>query len=83
MEDQGKYRLSIDGKTVIDHTEIPKSAVAQTVVAMVPGPHKVVLENSRRLRSYGAEQIKIGIAREGTFVNQSAIDMARRPTLSS
>ena len=48
VEDQAQYRLAIDGKTVIDHAEIPKSALAQTVVAMAPGPHKVVLETLRR-----------------------------------
>ena len=77
VEDQGKYRLSIDGRTVIDHAEIPKSAVAQTVVALVPGPHKVVLE-TLSAPQFGAERIKIGIAQEGTLVNQSAIDMARK-----
>jgi beta-glucosidase len=77
VEDQGKYRLSIDGRTVIDHVEIPKSALAQTVVALMPGPHKVVLE-TLSAPQFGAERIKIGIAQEGTFVNQSAIDMARK-----
>ena len=44
VEDQGKYRLIIDGRTAIDHADIPKSALAQTVVALMPGAHKVVLE---------------------------------------
>ena len=77
VEDQGKYRLTIDGRTVIDHAEIPKSALAQTVAALLPGPHKVVLE-TLSAPQFGAERIKIGIAQEGTFVNQSAIDLAKK-----
>jgi beta-glucosidase len=77
VEDSGKYRLTVDGKTVIDHVEIPRSALAQTVIALQPGPHKVVLE-SLSAPQFGAERIKMGIAQEGTFVNQSALDIARK-----
>jgi beta-glucosidase len=77
VEDQGKYRLSVDGRTVIDHADIPKSALAQTVIALMPGAHKVVLE-TLSAPQFGAQRIKIGIAREGTFVNQSAIDLAKK-----
>jgi beta-glucosidase len=77
VEDSGKYRLSMDGKVIIDHAEIPRSALAQTVVALMPGPHKVVLE-TLSAPQFGAERIRMGIVQEGTFVNQSAIDLARR-----
>ncbi|MGA2046831.1 MAG: glycoside hydrolase family 3 C-terminal domain-containing protein [Terracidiphilus sp.] len=75
-ENQGQYRLAIDGKTVIDHAEIPKSAVAQRVLTLTPGPHKVVME-VLSAPQFGEGSLKIGIAQEGTLVNQSAIDMAK------
>ncbi len=77
VEDQGQYRLVIDGKTLIDHAEIPRSAVAQAVLQFAPGPHKVVLE-TLGAPQFGGERIKIGIARQGSLVNQSAIDLAKK-----
>jgi beta-glucosidase len=77
VEYQGQYRLTVDGKTVIDHVEVPKFALAQRVVPLTPGPHKVVVD------TLGAPQfndtaITMGIVQEGTFVSQSAIDLAKR-----
>ena len=77
VENQGKYRLTIDGQTAIDHAEIPKFAVEQTTLPLTPGPHKVVLEVLGG-EQFTGEAIKIGIAQEGTLVNQSAIDLAKR-----
>jgi len=77
VENQGKYRLSIDGNTVIDHAEIPKFAVAQRVIPFTPGPHKVVLE-VLGAPQFGEGSLKIGIAQQGALVNQSAIDMAKK-----
>ena len=77
VENQGKYRLLIDGQAVIDHAEIPKFALAQRVMPLTPGPHKVVLE-VMGAPQFGEGALKIGIAQEGTLVNQSAIDMAKK-----
>lgn len=77
VEDQGRYRLTIDGQAAIDHAEVPKFALAQTKVALTPGPHKVVLEELSGPQ-FGEAAIKIGIVQEGMFVNQSAIDMAKK-----
>jgi beta-glucosidase len=77
VENQGKYRLTIDDKTVIDHVEIPKFALAQATTQLTPGPHKVVLEVLSPPQ-FGEAQIKIGIAQEGTLVNQSALDLAKK-----
>ena len=77
VENQGQYRLKIDEQVVIDHSEIPKFALAQRVVPLNPGPHKVVLEMLSGPQ-FGEGQIKIGIAQEGTLVNQSAIDLAKK-----
>ena len=77
VEDQAQYRLMIDDKITIDHGEIPKSAVAQASVTLTPGPHKVVLETLGAPQA-GGDHIRMGIAQEGTLVNQTAIDLARR-----
>lgn len=77
VENQGQYRFSVDGQTVIDHAEIPKSALAQRVLPLTPGPHKVVFESLGNAPFTG-EALKIGIALDGTLVNQSAIDMAKK-----
>jgi beta-glucosidase len=77
VEQQGKYRFLIDDKTVIDHVEIPKFALSQAVVQLTPGPHKVVLE-LLEAAPFTGEAVKMGIAPEGTFVKQSAIDMAKK-----
>jgi len=76
VENQGKYRFTVDGQTAIDHADIPKSAVAQTKMVLSPGPHKVVLEVLSRPQ-FGEGGVKIGFVQEGTFVSQSAIDIAR------
>lgn len=77
VENQGQYRLSIDGQPVIDHAEIPKFALAQKTLSLTPGPHKVVME-VLGAPQFGEGALKIGIAQEGTLVNQSAIDMAKK-----
>jgi len=76
VENQGQYRFSIDGQTVIDHVEIPKSAVAQKILPLTAGVHKVVLEILSPPQ-FGEGSVKIGIAQPEALVNQSAIDMAR------
>jgi beta-glucosidase len=77
VENQGKYRLTIDDKLLIDHSEVPKFALAQTVVPLMPGPHKVVLE-VLSLPQFGEAQTKIAIVQEGTLVNQTAIELAKK-----
>jgi beta-glucosidase len=77
VENGGQYRLTIDGKTVIDHAEVPKFDLTQTTVPLTPGPHKVVLEILSPAQ-LGQESLKIGIAQVGTLVNQSAIDLAKK-----
>ena len=77
VENQGQYRLTVDGKTAINHAEVPKFALAHTTVPLTPGPHKVVLE-ILSAPQFGEGTVKIGIVQEGTFVNQSAIDLAKQ-----
>ncbi len=77
VESQTEYRLTIDGKAIIDHSEIPKFALTQTRVELTPGAHKVVLEQMEAA-PFTPQILKIGIAPEGTLVNQSAIDIAKK-----
>ncbi len=77
VENQGQYRLTVDGKTAIDHAEVPKSALAQTEIEFAPGPHKVVVE-LLSTPAFGGESLKIGIAKQGTLVDQAAIDLAKK-----
>jgi beta-glucosidase len=77
VENQGQYLLTIDDKPAIDHSAIPKSAVAQTTLQLSPGPHKVVLQVLSPPQ-FGEAQIKIGITQEGTFVSEAALDFAKR-----
>jgi beta-glucosidase len=77
VENQGQYRLKIDDKTLIDHAEVPKNALEQKIVPLTPGAHKVVLE-ILETAAFTGSAVKIGIAQEGTLVNQSAIDLAKK-----
>jgi beta-glucosidase len=77
VENKGNYRLLIDGKTVIDHADIPLSALAQTTIPLAQGPHKVVLEVLSPAQ-FSDGLVKFGIAEKGTLVNESAIQLAKR-----
>jgi beta-glucosidase len=77
VENQGKYRFLIDDKVVIDHAEIPRNALAQTILPLTPGPHKVVIE-ILEAAPFTGEAVKIGIVQTGTFVSPSAIEMAKQ-----
>lgn len=77
VEDQGQYRLSIDGKVAIDHAEVPRFALEQKTLPLTAGSHKVVMEELSGPQ-FGEAALKIGIVPENTFVNQSAIDMAKK-----
>jgi beta-glucosidase len=77
VENQGKYRLVVDGKALIDHSEIPKFALAQREIEFAPGPHKVVLEVLSGPQ-FGEGTIKVGIAPVDALVNPSAIELAKK-----
>jgi beta-glucosidase len=77
VENQGKYRLVVDGKTLIDHAEIPKYALAQRTLELTPGPHKVELQ-VLSAPQFGEGSTKIGVVAQDALVNQSAIDMAKK-----
>lgn len=76
VEHPGKYRLTIDGASVIDHAEIASAAVAQTLIDLKPGAHKVVLDDLG-VPPFGNNTTRLGIAKEDTLVHPAAIELAR------
>jgi beta-glucosidase len=76
-ENQGKYRLTIDGALIIDHSDLPRFAVAQTTIDLTPGAHKVVIEELSGPQ-FGAGVIRLGIAKQGAFVHPEALELAKR-----
>ncbi|MGB8261855.1 MAG: glycoside hydrolase family 3 C-terminal domain-containing protein [Terracidiphilus sp.] len=77
LEYQGRCRLKVDDKTVIDNGEVPRFALSQAAATLAPGPHKVVLEILDTVPFTGG-MVKIGIVQEGTLVAASAIEMAKK-----
>lgn len=77
VENQGKYRLKIDDAVVIDHSDIPKFAVAQRSIDLTLGAHKVVIE-SLSGPQFGEAVVRLGIAKEGTLVHPAAIELAKQ-----
>jgi len=76
-ENQGKYRLTIDGASVIDHSDLPRFAVAQKIVDLTPGAHKVVLEELSGPQ-FGEGVVRLGIAKEDSLVHPAALELAKR-----
>ncbi len=77
VEDQGKYRVLVDDKTVIDHAEIPRFALTQITLNLTSGPHKVVVEELSGPQ-FGSGVLRLGIAKKGTLVTPAAIALAKR-----
>lgn len=76
---EGSCRASIDDKPVIDNWEVPKAQLTETTLAFTPGPHRVVLECSRRVipGSTGVS-VRLGIIPEDAIVEAGAADLAKR-----
>ena len=77
VEYQGKYRLTVDGATVIDNSDIPRVGVAQKSVDLTPGAHEVVIEELSGPQ-FGEGVTRLGIAKEGTLVHPAALELAKR-----
>ncbi len=77
VEHPAKYRLTIDGASVIDHTQIASAAITQTLIDLSPGAHKVVLDQLG-VPPFVSGILRMGIAKEDTLVRPEAIELARR-----
>jgi beta-glucosidase len=76
VEHPGKYRLTIDGASVIDHAGIASAAVSQALIDLKPGAHKVVLDDLG-VPPFGNSTLRLGIAKEDTLVHPAAIELAK------
>jgi beta-glucosidase len=76
VEHSGNYRLTVDGALVIDHGEIARAAIAQTLIDLTPGAHKVVLDDLGA-PPFGRGISRLGIVKEDALVYPSAIELAQ------
>jgi beta-glucosidase len=76
VEHPGKYRLLIDGKTLIDHTEINAPMVAQVRTQLDAGVHKVVLEDLG-VPTFGNGITRLGIVNADAVVHAAAVELAK------
>jgi beta-glucosidase len=76
---EGGCRALVDGKAVIDNWEVAKAMLTETTMTFAPGPHKVVLECSRRVipGSTGVF-VRLGIIPEHAIVEPAAIALASK-----
>ncbi len=76
---EGGCRASVDGTAVIDNWEVPKAQVTETTMSFTPGPHKVLLECSRRVipGSTGVS-VRLGIVPEQAIVERDAVAIAAK-----
>jgi beta-glucosidase len=72
-------RAMVDGKAVLDNWEVPKAQLTETTMTFTPGPHKVVLECSRRVipGSTGVF-VRLGIVPEQSIVEPAALAIAAK-----
>ena len=76
VEHPAKYRLTIDGAAVIDHSQIASASIAQTFLDLSPGSHKVVLDQFG-VPAFFNSTLRLGISRENALVRPEAIELAK------
>src|SRR3989441_1779151 len=69
--DRGGLRFYVDDKLVIDGWQLTTALVNFTTLALTTGPHKIVMEQYRT-RSFGGPRLRMGIARQGTLIDEDA-----------
>jgi beta-glucosidase len=77
VEHPGRYRLIVDGKTLLDHTEIIAPMVEQTRTMLNAGVHKVVLEDLG-IPKFNNGITRLGIVKTDTVVHPAALELAKR-----
>jgi beta-glucosidase len=73
----GKYRLIVDGKTLIDRTEINAPMVEQIRTVMPTGVHKVVLQDLG-VPKFDNATTRLGIVKADASVHTAALELAKR-----
>ena len=77
VEHPGKYRLLVDGKTLIDHADINAPMVEQVRTTLAPGVHRVVLEDLG-VPKFGNGITRLGIVKADAVVHPAALELAKR-----
>ena len=72
------YRLYVDGKLLADRWKLSPSVVETIRVPFGSGAHKIVLEHHSENNNFGSPFVRMGIVREGEWVDSSAVAAARR-----
>jgi beta-glucosidase len=71
----GLYRLFVDDELVLDNWTINKAMVDYVTLALLEGPHKVVLEHHGR-QKWPGERLQLGFSRHGDRIEETAKALA-------
>lgn len=71
----GQYRLSVDGKLMLDNWNAAKALVDSATIKLSAGPHAILLEHRGRPGFMG-NRLRLGIVRHGTYVDPSVEKIA-------
>jgi beta-glucosidase len=77
VQNLASYRLLVDDELVIDSSRIPAAALRQVKRKLDAGVHKVVFEQTAP-HVFGKPFWRVGLVREGSFVDPMARELAAR-----
>ena len=77
--DRGGIRVYVDDKVLIDGWQQTTALVTHTTLSLTSGPHKIILEQYRTRP--GGTRLRMGIARQGTLVDEDAKLLAAKADL--
>ena len=72
------YRLYLDGKLVTDSWRMSEAVIEQKSVSLDASPHKIVLEYHGVRSPFGGPFMKMGIVRQGGWVDNAAEELAAK-----
>ncbi|MGB9178488.1 MAG: glycoside hydrolase family 3 C-terminal domain-containing protein, partial [Pyrinomonadaceae bacterium] len=72
------YRLYLDDKLVKDSWKMSEAIVEQRSVSLDASPHKIVLEYHGVKSPFGGPFMKLGIVRQGSWVDRAAEELAAK-----
>ncbi len=77
VQTDGKYRLFVDDKLVLDNSRVPKAALVQSKQTFSASPHKIVFEECGA-HDFGRPSWRVNVTRDGTLVQPVAKQLAAR-----
>ena len=72
-----RFRLSVDGKPLIDNSVINRAALNQAALQLTAGPHQVVFEELQHA-VFGSTTLRVGILPQGLWVTAYAKALAAK-----